>query len=230
KDALLTALPTLQEQASPEEIAEVQMNLGLVFQALVAFNLAQTKQAVQAYQQALEVFTPTKYPQEYAILHNNIAIAYLSMKLSGDGEDMRQALAVQSFEEALNWIILTDHPAEYAMLQNNLGNALQYLPSVHPVDNNLKALTAYNEALKVRTAQDTPVEYANTIANKANVLFNLPDDVEHPEIGNPNHLQSAKTLYEEARLIFVQHGESERAEMVAQALQDLDAELQAVSS
>jgi hypothetical protein len=116
------------------------------------------------------------------------------------------------------------------MLQNNLGNALQYLPSVHPVENNLRALKAYNEALKVRTAKDTPVEYANTIANKANILFNLPDDIEHPEAGNINHLQTAKSLYEEARLIFVQYGESERAEMVAQALQDLDTELQALSS
>jgi hypothetical protein len=116
------------------------------------------------------------------------------------------------------------------MLQNNLGNALQYLPSVHPVDNNLRALEAYNEALKVRTAKDTPVEYANTIANKANILFNLPDDVENPEAGNPNHLKTAKTLYEEAQLIFTQYGESERAEMVGQALQDLDVELQALSS
>ncbi|EAW39023.1 hypothetical protein [Lyngbya sp. PCC 8106] len=230
KKVFETALPILQQQASPEEVAELQMNLGLVFQALVPFNLAQTKDAVQAYQQALEVFTPKEYPQEYAILHNNIAIAYLSMSMSGDGEDMRQALAVQSFEEALNWIILTDHPSEYAMLQNNLGNALQYLPSVHPVENNLRALEAYNEALKVRTAKDTPVEYANTIANKANILFNLPDDVENPEAGNPNHLKTAKTLYEEAQLIFTQYGESERAEMVGQALQDLDVELQALSS
>ncbi len=230
KQAFETALPILQSQASPEETAEVQMNLGLVFQALVPFNLAQTKEAVQAYQAALETFTAQKYPQEYAILHNNIAIAYLSMSMSADGEDMRQGLAVQSFEEALKWITLIDHPSEYAMLQNNLGNALQYLPSTHPVDNNLRALKAYNEALKVRTSQDTPMEYGNTVANKANALFNLPDDPEKPEIGNPKNLQEAKNLYEEAREIFSQSGESGRVEMVTQALQELEAELQALSS
>ncbi len=112
------------------------------------------------------------------------------------------------------------------MLQNNLANALQYLPSTHAVDNNLKALAAYDEALKVRTPQDTPIEYANTLSNKANVLFNLPDDVDHPEGGNPNNLKQAKTYYQEAQQLFIRYGQQERAEVVAKALQDVETELE----
>ena len=221
------ALPILQQFATAEEVAEVQMNLGLVFQSLVPYNLAQITESIHAYHEALRVFTWENYPQEYAILYNNIAIAYLSMPMSSERESFRQGLAVQSFEIALKHINLIEHPREYAMLQNNLGNALQYLVSSHPVDNNLRAVLAYDEALKVRNFQDTPLEYANTISNKANLLFNLPDDPEKPELGNPQNLLQAEEYYQEAWRIFTEHKQLEQAEMVAKALQDLTAEIQA---
>ncbi|MDD1414114.1 hypothetical protein MEN41_05425 [Dolichospermum sp. ST_con] len=221
------ALPILQQFSTAEEVAEVQMNLGLVLQSLVPDNLARITESIHAYHEALRVFTWENYPQEYAILYNNIAIAYLSMPMSSEGESFRQGLAVQSFETALKHINLIEHPREYAMLQNNLGNALQYLVSSHPVDNNLRAVFAYNEALKVRNFQDTPLEYANTISNKANLLFNLPDDPEKPELGNPQNLLQAEEYYQEAWRIFTEHKQLEQAEMVAKALQDLTAEIQA---
>lgn len=219
------ALPVLQELASPEEIAEAQMNLGLVLQSLVPFNLARITDSIQAYHEALRVFTWENYPQEYAILYNNIAIAYLSMPMASEREYLRQGLAVQSFEVALKHINLIDHPREYAMLQNNLGNALQYLVSSHPLDNNLRAIAAYDEALKVRNPKDTPLEYANTISNKANVLFNLPDNPEKPEAGNPQNLLQARAYYQEAWQIFTQHQQIEQAEAVAQAIQELETEM-----
>jgi tetratricopeptide (TPR) repeat protein len=221
------ALPILQQFAPAEEVAEVQMNLGLVLQSLVPDNLARITESIHAYHEALRVFTWENYPQEYAILYNNIAIAYLSMPMSSERESFRQGLAVQSFEIALKHINLIEHPREYAMLQNNLGNALQYLVSSHPVDNNLRAVLAYDEALKVRNFQDTPLEYANTISNKANLLFNLPDDPEKPELGNPQNLLQAEEYYQEAWRIFTEHKQLEQAEMVAKALQDLTAEIQA---
>ncbi len=229
KTAYETALPILEEYASPEEVAETQMNLGVVLQGLVGFQEATMQEAIQAYQKAAKVFTGQSYPQEFAILQNNIAIAYLSLPLSADKEKMRQGMAVQSFEAALKWVTLIDHPREYAMLQNNLANALQYLTSSHPIENNLRALAAYDEALKVRTVNDTPIEYANTIANKANVLFNLPDDLEHPEAGNPNNLKKSHAYYQEAQKIFSEYGQWERVELVAGMLQDIAKELSALS-
>lgn len=219
------ALPILQQFATIEEVAEVQMNLGLVLQSLVPFNLARTTDSIQAYHEALRVFTWQDYPQEYAILYNNIAIAYLSMPLASEREYLRQGLAVQSFEVALKHIKLQHHPREYAMLQNNLGNALQYLPSSHPLENILRAIAAYDEALKVRNPKDTPVEYANTISNKANALLNLPDDPEKPEAGNPQNLLQVRNYYQEAREIFHQHQQLEQAEIVTQTLHEIEAEI-----
>lgn len=220
KDLYDTALPILQEHAAPEEVAETEMNLGLVLQALMPYHKARLADSIQAYQRALRVFTGSAYPQEHAILQNNIAIAYLSMPMSQEGDDMRQALAVQSFRQALEWVTLIDHPNEYAMLQNNLGNALQYLPSTHPVENNWNAIAAYDEALKVRNARDTPVEYATTIANKANALVNLPD-LDDETLGNAKNLVQAKAYYQEAQSIFEQFGQYEQAQTVAQAIEDL---------
>ena len=225
KTAYETALPLLEKYASPEEVAEVHMNIGVVLQGLVPFQKATMQNAIKAYQKAARVFTGENYPQEFSVLQNNIAIAYLSIPLAPDGEEMRQAIAVQSFEAALKWVTLTDHPSEYAMLNNNLANALQSLPSAHPIRNNLKALAAYDEALKVRTPQGTPIEWANTISNKASVLFNLPDDVESPEKGNKNNLMEARTYYKKAQEVFSKYGQWEQVEVVKKALQDIEAQL-----
>ncbi len=215
------ALPTLQELASPPELAEAQMNLGLVLQSLIPFKLAQITECIQIYQQALQIFTYQKYPQEYAILHNNIAIAYLSMSTGSQQQYLYEGLAVQSFETALKHINPIEDPKEYAMLQNNLGNALQYLPSSNAFENNLRAVAAYDEALKIRNPQDTPLEYANTIANKANALINLPDNPEKPESGNPQNLQQAVNYYQEAFDIFIKYRQNEQAQVVNKALQEL---------
>ncbi len=136
---------------------------------------------------------------------------------------MREALAVQALEEGLKVVNLIDHPAEYAMLQNNLGNALQYASSSHMVENNLRALQAYDEALKARTRETAPLEFANTIANKANCLWNLPDEPAHPGRGNRANMAQARACYAEAREIFVAHGEADKARIVAEAATRLNA-------
>ncbi|AKG23767.1 hypothetical protein [Calothrix sp. 336/3] len=222
RDLYAEILPILRELAKPDELAEAQMNYGLVLQSLVSENLAKATDSIQLYQEALRVFTYDKYPQEYAILHNNIAIAYLSMSQGSQQQYLFEGLAVQSFEVALKQINLIEHPREYAMLQNNLGNALQYLPSAHPLENLQRAIAAYHEALKVRNSQDTPLEYANTIANQANALLNLPDNLQNPELGNPQNLLQARKNYLEARDIFTQYGQFAQAEIIIQTLREIE--------
>jgi tetratricopeptide (TPR) repeat protein len=219
------ALPTLQRGGTPEEAAELELNLGLVQQALAPVGLARLHDAIDCYHRALRTFTRDTHPQEFSILHNNLAIAYLSIPLTDERGRIREALAVQSFEAVLEVINLVDHPSEYAMIQNNLGNALQYASSGHPLDNNLRALDAYDEALKVRNPRDTPLDYATTISNKANVLRNLPDDPDKPGSGRCASLQRARDLYREAQQMFAVRGESQRAAVVDDALLDLEREL-----
>jgi tetratricopeptide (TPR) repeat protein len=186
---------------------------------------AKITDAISLYQQALRTFTKDTYPAEYAIIHNNLATAFLSIPMSDEKGKMREALAVQSFEAALEVITIEDNPTEYAMLQNNLGNALQYVSSSHAVENNLRAIDAYNEALKVRSEQTTPLPYATTIANKANCLRNLPDDVQHPEKGNQERLVTARQLYRDAQRILAAYGDHGRATMMGEVLEEVEKEL-----
>lgn len=219
------ALPALRADGEAEEIAEVEMNYGLVLQSLAGAGRAQLPLAIQAYHRALRTFTATAYPREYAILHNNLATAYLSTRLEPGKEGMREALAVQSFKEALAVVTLEEDPVEYAMLQNNLGNALQATRTRRQLENLAEAVVAYDEALKVRTPHDTPVEYANTISNKANALMNLPDDPGNLDAGNPQNLRAAIALLNEAASVFGAAGIPDRAAVVAQLAGELQAEL-----
>jgi tetratricopeptide (TPR) repeat protein len=223
------AIPVLEEFGTVEETAEAAMNLGLVLQQLATQGRARMTDAISAYHRALRTFEAGRYPVEFAILQNNLATAYLSMPLTDERAAIREALAVRCFEEALRVVNIVEHPSEYAMLQNNLGNALQYAASSHAVENNLRALTAYDEALKVRTPATSPLEYANTVANKANCLWNLPDDRDFPQLGNARNLAKARTCYAAARDIFASHGELAKAEIISEALAELEQAIAAAS-
>ena len=227
-----TALETLQKQGQPEEVAELELNQGLVLQALTGLGRGRITDAIAAYHRSLRVFGRETYPQEYAVLHNNLAIAYLAMPVTDETGRMREALAVQSFEEVLKVINLIDHPSEYAMINNNLGNALQGVSSGHVLENHLRALAAYDEALRVRNVRDTPAEYANTIANKANVLrWLVPDPTRpapagaNPGAGPADPLSEALALTREAGALFAQHGDSDKAALMADAASEIEAEL-----
>lgn len=230
KTEITTALVILNAEGADAEIAEAEMNLGLICQTLAGAGLMPIQPAISAYQRAMRTFDKTTYPKEFAILQNNLATAFMSTPFTDDSGKMREALAVQAFEEGLRVVTLIDHPVEYAMLQNNLGNALQYVSTSHRVENGFRALEAYDEALKVRTLREMPEAYANTIANKANCLSNLPDDPENPESSNPRNVMSAIALLREAQGIFLSRGVSDKAEAVAEAIAELQSALAPLSA
>jgi tetratricopeptide (TPR) repeat protein len=227
--ALDEAGPVLAALGGGEEAAELEMNRGLVLQALASLGRGSLKDAIAAYQRALQVFDRHRFPKEFAILHNNLATAFLAVAPGGPGSKMSEALAVSSFEEGLRGVNLIDHPVEYAMLQNNLGNALQSVASSHALDNRLRALAAYDEALRVRTRGEMPLEYANTVANRATCLWGLPDDLEDPASGNEANLREVRRLLGEALEIFAEHGEAMKVASVREALAEIEAELAAAA-
>ncbi|HTV32707.1 MAG TPA: hypothetical protein VME69_06345 [Methylocella sp.] len=215
----------LNQHGTEEEMAEIEMNLGVVLQSLSGAGAAPITTAIAAYQKALRMFDAVRFPKEYAILQNNLATAYLSIPFVDERAKMREALAVQAFQDGLKVVNIIDHPTEYAMLQNNLGNALQYVSSSHSVENCLRAVDAYEESLKVRTRASTPAEYANTISNYANCLRNLPDDVECPERGNRANLSKALQFYREATEIFTQFGEMQKVAIVSEMIAEIEGDL-----
>ena len=125
RDSMNSALEALRIQGTSEEVAEAEMNLGLILQNLASYNRAPITDSISAYQRSLRTFNAQKHPAEFAILQNNLATAFMSIPFSDERSKMREALAVQAFEEGLKVVTIVDNPSEYAMLQNNLGNALK---------------------------------------------------------------------------------------------------------
>ena len=82
QDAFNEALITFKQFELKEEAAGTELNLGLVSQSLAQSGGGRLTDAIQHYHNALRVFTRDDYPQDFAILHNNLAIAYLSMPMS----------------------------------------------------------------------------------------------------------------------------------------------------
>lgn len=116
RDAYKSVLPVFQSHGTPEELAELEMNLGLVLQSLAGLHRGRITDAISAYQRSLRTFDKSHFPQEFAILQNNLATAFLSIPLADERAKMREALAVQAFEEGLRAVNFIDHPTEYAML------------------------------------------------------------------------------------------------------------------
>ncbi len=225
RSLLEAARPVLRRQGDAEEVADLEMQLGILIHTLAASGRAPMRDAVAAYQRALRTFTRERYPREFAILQNNLATAFLALSFSDSSQKMREALAVQCFEAGLSVLDPDAHPREWAMLQNNLGNALQSVRSGHPVANHLRALEAYRQALRVRNPERAPSEYANTIANMAHCLARLPDDPERPERGQRANLLEAVKLLEQAREIFLREGDTSKTAAVAAFLNELRAGL-----
>lgn len=91
RDAYQASIPTLIDFGKPEELAEAEMNPGVVPQNLAGVHRARITDAISAHQRALRTFDRARYPHEFAILQNNLATAFLSIPFTDERGKMRCA-------------------------------------------------------------------------------------------------------------------------------------------
>jgi len=113
------------------------------------------KTAIEAYTEALKVYTLADYPMQYGMTQNNLGNAYnMLAEVEEKGANCAQAIA--AYIEALRVYTLADFPMHYGATQNNLGYAYSTLAEVEEKGANCRlAIAAYKEALKVRTPADS---------------------------------------------------------------------------
>ena len=89
-------------------------------------------EAVEAYRQALTVYTRDDLPQEWATTQNNLggALWALGQRLGGPEGLRRLNEAVEAYRQALTVRTRDDLPQDWALTQNNLGTALRPWASV----------------------------------------------------------------------------------------------------
>ena len=134
--------------------------------------------AAESYQKALKVFTRLEAPEVFAEIQHHLGIIYAEMPDDPNKRSIWAAISSSAFQEALTIYTPAHHPYEYASTCNHYGNALLKYPQAKLTDNIEKALFYYQEALKIRTAEQYPMERCLTLMNYLEAQWNLgmPDD------------------------------------------------------
>lgn len=154
--------------------AELRLGAAMALHEAAGANKGALLEAVKLYQSALaEGITLDGDPATYALIQNNLGLAYASMPMAEQADKLRLAVAVQSFREALKVYTRDAHPDAWASTMLNMANALQYLPSSHPEENLAQAVETYEQLLEVRTKALDPVGHARLLANQGNALAHL---------------------------------------------------------
>lgn len=194
--------------------AELWLNLGMTFHELSNGQRGALLEAVKAYQAAIQTGVSLERGAElYAMAHNNLALAYLSMPMVEASDQLRMGVAVQSLREALKVYTRETHLELWASAQLNLANALQYLPSSHPQDNLVQAVEIYEQLLQVRNKAYDPLGYARLLANQANALAHL------------GIFAPALEKLTEAHKLFHWHGEPELAASALNLVEEINQRL-----
>ncbi|MEH2182001.1 CHAT domain-containing protein, partial [Nostoc sp.] len=122
--------------------------------------------AIAAFNQALEVYTKSAFPVNWATTQNNLGNAYRDRILGERAENIE--LAIAAFNQALEVRTLSAFPVNWATTQNNLGNAYRDRILGERAENIKLAIAAYNQALEVYTKSAFPVNWAMTQNNLGN--------------------------------------------------------------
>ena len=205
------AVQRLPLTASSELRAELQVTRALARQELAGTDRGALLAVVADLQEATKVFREETYPEMFATINQHLALAYLVMPMSSDGDRIRVGVAVNSLRAALRVFTPETHPVAWASTQLNLANALQYLPSVHQESNLDEAVQLYEEVLQYRDPEKDPLGYARILANQGNAL------------GHLGVFGDARQRLDAARTVFVQYDDGDAVAGVDEVLASLDA-------
>ena len=141
------------------------------------------QKTIEAFKEALKVYTLEKFPVEYAQTINSLGTAYRDLPIDSEIKNLQKA--IEAFKEALKVYTLEKFPVGYAQTMNNLGVAYWELPAGSMrkrIENLQNAISAYQEALKIYNAKDFSVEYAETQYNLELAYRELPGDFKMKKI------------------------------------------------
>lgn len=202
----------------PELWGELHVTRALARQELAVRNPGLLLATTQDLNEALKVFLEDTHPEQFAACNSHLALAYLVIPMSSEGDRLRVGVAVTSLRAALRVYQPDTHPALWASTQMNLANALQYLPSVHQEDNLDEAVHLYEELLQYRSEESEPLGTARILANQGNAL------------GHLGVFSDARERLDRSRRIFQAHGDVDGVATVDEILVSLEEAVATASS
>lgn len=200
------AITYFKEDAQKEMTAQAQLNRGRLFYEWAQSGNPQFyRSALEAYQEALQVFKKEDAPDVFADIHHQLGVIYAELPDENKKRSIWAALSATSFSEALDYYNKVDFPYEFGMICNNFANAYTKYPQGSRTDNFEKALNFYDEALSVRHALHYPTERAITLLNylEASWKVNNPGEDFNTEryAGMVAKANEIKTLTNDEQLI-----------------------------
>ncbi|MEH2237590.1 CHAT domain-containing protein [Nostoc sp.] len=158
-------------QAEPDEAKSIASDINdlstLILELLVGDKTSHIEIAIAGYEIVLNIFfTRTALPLKWAMIKNNLGIAF-SQRIQGDRVENQES-AIKNFTSSLEIITCSKFPQEWAITHSNLGNAYFYRIKGNRPENLECAIKAYDAALKVITRSTLPSEWAMIQNNLAN--------------------------------------------------------------
>ena len=106
----------------------IQNNLGIVYGKLseVREKEGNLIKAIDGYKEALKIYTPERYPLDYAETQNNLGIAYRGLSEVRDKKGNLER-AIEAYDEALRIYTKVKYPLDYDRAISNKVDAEQML-------------------------------------------------------------------------------------------------------
>lgn len=195
---------------APRELrAELQVARAMARQQVAGTDRGALLAVVADYNEASKIFREDTHAEMSAVINQHLALAYLVMPMSDQGDRIRLGVAVNALRSALKVYTPETHPTAWASTTLNLANALQYLPSVHQEGNLDEAVQLYEELLQYRDPERDPIGYARILANQGNAL------------GHLGVFSDARERLSRARSLFESSGDTEAVQGVDEVLTSL---------
>ena len=121
--------------------------------------------AIDLFEQALKVYTPDAFPEQWAMCQRELANAYNNRIRSDRADNVERA--IYYCEQALTVYTQKAFPTDWAMTQNNLAIAYNNRILGDRADNIEQAMEHYKEALIVYTPETFPEQWAMIQTNLA---------------------------------------------------------------
>ncbi len=160
------AVTIFDNEDVPELLANAQYRKGVLLYTWAQNGNPQFyRPAMEAYQQALKVFTQQSAPAIFAEIQHHLGVIFAEIPDEVKKKSIWAAVSSSSFQQALAYFTREEFPYEYATVCNHYANALTKYPLARKSDNYARAIGYYRDALRVRTADVYPYERALTILN-----------------------------------------------------------------
>ncbi|MGB7056116.1 MAG: tetratricopeptide repeat protein, partial [Geitlerinemataceae cyanobacterium] len=168
----------------------------LILQFPLGNRLINLELAKIAYEQALQVWTRSNFPEQWAMAQNNLASVYRK-RIKGDHAANLER-AIHLYEQVLQVWTRSNFPEDWATAQHNLANVYKDRREGDRADNLERSIRLYQQALQVWTRSNFPEQWAMA-QNSLAITY------QYRIQGNPTvNLERAFDLYQQALQVYTQ--------------------------